>query len=98
MKSGCVAVCLLFLLTACGSGWDITTPAIKKTSHFRTLASLTPASGADKGVYSFEIRKRNKAIMAEKVLYQNGDFSASLIGGRHKKYRWMTGLGLNYNF
>lgn len=94
LLTGC---CLCALLTGC-SGWNVTLSE-ERTNHFRTLATLSHFDqNTEKEALAFDIRKRDHSIMAEKTLAQEGPLRASFIAGRHKDYRWMTGITLDYSF
>jgi hypothetical protein len=94
LSTGCLT--LLLLLTGCGSGWHIARSE-ERTPHFRTLAVVSPEE-EDKQELAFAVRKREKSVMAEKILYDDGQASAALTTGRHKTYRWMAGISLHYAF
>lgn len=87
---------ILLLLSGCGGGWNIVRSE-ERTPHFRTLAVVSPEE-ADKQDLAFAVRKREKSVMAEKTLYDDGNLSAAFVGGRHRKQHWMTGFSLNYAF
>lgn len=90
LSTGLLIFCLL--LSGC-SGWDVTLSE-ERNPHFRTLATLTPEQEA----LAFDIRKRDQSVMAEKTFYEEGPVSASFTAGRHREYRWMSGIVLNYSF
>lgn len=85
---------IVLLLAGC-SNFSVTIDK-QKTPHYRHYATIS--SGDEDDSTSFDIRKRNRSIQAEKLLYKEGQFSASAIAGRHRQQRWMSGLYLSYEF
>lgn len=83
------------LLSGC-SGWNVSL-SDERTPSFRTLANISHFDD-DKEALAFDIRKRDKSVMAERTFFQDGSVSASFIGGRHQRYRWMTGVKMDYRF
>jgi hypothetical protein len=97
MRQLLTVCCLCALLTGC-SGWNISR-SDERNGHFRTLANISHFDeNTEKEALTFDIRKRERSIMAERTFYENGAVSASFIGGRHRQYRWMTGIVIDYSF
>ncbi len=95
MKKLSTSLAILLTLSGC-SGWNFNL-SDEKNAHFRTLATVS-TQDQDKEDLAFAVRKRDKCVMAEKTFYEDGAFSASFTGGRHREHKWMSGISLNYAF
>lgn len=91
---------LLTLLASC-SGWNVDVGG-KKTPHSRVLASFSHLDQDDEADLTdglqFDLVRRQRNILVEKKLYENGKFSATLDAGHRRQQRWFSGLSLHYNF
>jgi hypothetical protein len=88
----CILSLVILSLTGCSS-LNVTL-SDEKTNKYRTFASIDP-SFTDQ---DFEIRKRDRNIMAETTLFKQDDWSAQWMAGRHREQKWMTGVVLRYEF
>ena len=87
---------IISALSLCGCAGFSLDFSRENTPHYRHFASIN--TGGKDNPSSIDIRKRNQMIQAEKLLYQEGKFSASAVAGRHRQQRWTSGLYLNYEF
>jgi hypothetical protein len=87
---------LLLLITLCSCSEIRLSLSDERNAHYRTLANIqAPAFEQD---YSFDIRKRDRSIMAETTFFRSDDWSGDFVAGRSKDYKWMTGIILRYEF
>lgn len=68
----------------------------EKNNHYRTFARITDVE--DTGKVHFEIRKRDREVIAERALYKGEDTTLYVTGGKHKDKDWATGIVFRWNF
>lgn len=90
----CAVSCLL-LLGACSNGVSLYV-SDEKNSHYRTFVRITDVEDTEK--VWFNIRKRDRQVVAEKELFHRKKTSLSIAGGKDKDKDWSGGLVLRYNF
>lgn len=66
-----------------------------KTPHFRTFAVVEHDHRPEA---TFDVRKREHTVMAEKQFFQHDKWNASFVAGRHRDHKWMSGILIQYSF
>ena len=86
----------MFTLSACGDGMSLYVSK-EKNNHYRTFARITDAEDTEK--VHFEVKKRYREVIAERVLY-TGDSNETLCvaGGKHRDKDWSAGLVYRWNY
>lgn len=86
----------LFLLSSCSNGGLNLYVSDEKTAHYRTFARITDAEETEK--VHFEVKKRDRQVMAEKEFYKEKNTSMSVAAGKHKDKNWSAGMVFRYGF
>lgn len=70
----------------------------EKNNHYRTFARVTDAEDTER--VHFEVRKRDREVIAERELFISDDGKRALCatGGRHKDKDWSGSLVMRWNF
>ncbi len=85
----------LLLLTACGDGMSLYVSK-ERNNHYRTFARITDVEDTER--IHFEVKKRHREVIAERILYQDKKASLCIAGGKHKDKDWSSGLVWRWNY
>ncbi len=88
-------VIAIYMLTVAGCSNTEIRIVDERTPHFHRVANI--GYDGDQEI-EFDIRKRPDNIVVEHELYKGTGVNASVIAGKHRDYRWMSGVLLQYSF